>query len=140
MDFSRQLKELLSSSGDIQGAAYFTADGVLISELMFGSKDAAEYFALHCASATAIASQLMMDANYGDFEAFVVEGEGGYVILMPVMDETILGVLVRKDAKLGLVLLDMRNKGSGGTSMAGEFIIPPRPPKRGGAHARPEDD
>ena len=36
------------------------------------------------------------------------KGANGYVILMSVGDEAVLTTLVRKDAKLGLIFLDMR--------------------------------
>ena len=37
-----------------------------------------------------------------------IRGANGYVILMSVGEEAVLTVLARKDAKLGLVFLDMR--------------------------------
>ena len=37
-----------------------------------------------------------------------VRGANGYVILSAVGEEAVLTVLARKDAKLGLVFLDMR--------------------------------
>jgi uncharacterized protein len=36
-----------------------------------------------------------------------VNGESGYVILTSVGDEAVLTVLARKDAKLGLIFLDI---------------------------------
>ena len=37
-----------------------------------------------------------------------IKGEEGYVILMSVGDEAVLTALAREQAKLGLILLDMR--------------------------------
>jgi predicted regulator of Ras-like GTPase activity (Roadblock/LC7/MglB family) len=37
-----------------------------------------------------------------------VKGEKGYVVLMSVGEEAVLTVLAREQAKLGLILLDMR--------------------------------
>jgi predicted regulator of Ras-like GTPase activity (Roadblock/LC7/MglB family) len=40
-------------------------------------------------------------------EQVMVKGESGYVILTAVGDEAVLTVLARKEAKLGLIFLDV---------------------------------
>jgi predicted regulator of Ras-like GTPase activity (Roadblock/LC7/MglB family) len=37
-----------------------------------------------------------------------IEGENGFVVLISVGEEAVLTVLARKDARLGLIFLDMR--------------------------------
>jgi hypothetical protein len=43
----------------------------------------------------------------GDLEQVYVKGKEGYVLLIAVGEEAVLTGLARKDAKLGLVFLDM---------------------------------
>ncbi len=135
MDYTHHWKRLLSENADIQGGALITSDGVLISQSLFGSHETS---AACCAAVAAIAHQLAQDTECGECEAFILDGNLGYVVLMPVLDKAILAVLARKQAKLGLLLLDMArviDDDSFGPGLATEPILPSRPPKRGSAHA-----
>ena len=44
----------------------------------------------------------------GDLDQVYIRGSTGYVILMSVGEEAVLTVLARKEAKLGLLFLDIR--------------------------------
>jgi predicted regulator of Ras-like GTPase activity (Roadblock/LC7/MglB family) len=44
----------------------------------------------------------------GDLSEVYVKGENGYVVLMASGENAVLTALARKDAKLGLVFLDMK--------------------------------
>jgi predicted regulator of Ras-like GTPase activity (Roadblock/LC7/MglB family) len=44
----------------------------------------------------------------GELSEVYVKGESGYVVLMAAGEEAVLTALARKDAKLGLVFLDMK--------------------------------
>ncbi|UCH79065.1 MAG: hypothetical protein JSU81_03710, partial [Candidatus Coatesbacteria bacterium] len=44
----------------------------------------------------------------GNLEDVFVKGENGYLVLMGAGTEAVLGALCRKDAKLGIIFLDMR--------------------------------
>jgi uncharacterized protein len=142
MDFSEDWWEFLSRSREIEGGALMTVDGVLITSAKFGSSETEETLWTHCAAFVAIARQFTEYTERGEFDALILEGKHGYIILMPVIDKTIFAVLARKQAKLGLVLLDMRGAihGPFGPGLAREPIVLPRPPKHGGAHAIPEQD
>jgi uncharacterized protein len=143
MDFSAQWKRFLSESTDIQGGAFLTADGVLISEARFGSaEEDQETTVRYCAAAAATASQPTAYSERGEFETLILEGQQGIFVLMPVLDKAYLAVLVSKQARLGLVLLDMRRAIDAyfGPGLAAEAIFSPLPPKSGTAHTRPEHD
>ncbi|MFN8373226.1 MAG: roadblock/LC7 domain-containing protein [Anaerolineae bacterium] len=126
----------------MEGGAYFSADGVLITSAKFGSSEDVAEICVHWAAMTAIAHQFCEYVERGEFEALVLEAENGYIVLMPYLDKAILAVLARKQARIGVVLLDMHRAIDGlfGSGLAGELISPPRPPKRGTAHANPEPD
>ncbi len=141
MDFSARWKQLLSENTDIEGGVFLTTNGVPISWSKFAEQDH-EIVVRHCAAVAAIAHQLTVDSERSEFEALVLEGKQGYLVLMPVMDKANLAILVRKQARLGLVLLDIRRAidDTFGPGLAVEPIFPPRSPKRGTAFARPDDD
>jgi uncharacterized protein len=140
MDFSEQWKQILSQCPDIEGGAYFSADGVLITCAKFGNSEADQNVFTHCAAILAIARQVSEYTERDEVEALILEGERGYIVLIPFLDRAIFAVLARKEAKLGLVLLDMHRAIDDlfGPGLANEMIFSPRPPKHGTAHADPE--
>jgi predicted regulator of Ras-like GTPase activity (Roadblock/LC7/MglB family) len=141
MDFSNHWKRFLSETPEIQGGAFISADGVLISAAAFGSPEHSDIYAAYCASFVAIAHQLFQDAGRGECEAIILECEHGYIVLMPVLDKTVFAVLARKQTPIGLIILDMLHAlhdGPFGPGLAAEPILPPHSPKRGSAYARPE--
>ncbi len=117
-----------------------TVDGMVISSMSFGSADDYEKSASRCAELGRIAQQLILKTNFGDLDTLVLEGELGFLIVLPILDKAFLAVLARKQAKLGLVILDMRGAidGSFGSGLASEPIFIPRPPRSNTSHARPE--
>jgi uncharacterized protein len=140
MDFSEQWEKFLDFSGDAQGGALISGDGELITWATFGSSEHRKISAAGCVALMEMAQKLSHHTKRGDFTEMVLEGENGYLVLMPVIDKGVFVTLVRKGAKLGLALIDMRRAiDDFGPGLAGEFIIPPRPPKSGRAYARPSD-
>lgn len=108
MDYSEHWQQFLVGNADIQGCALISLDGALISEANFDGADYPELTLAPCASALSIARQLARDTQRGELRECVLQGEQGFVVLMPVLDNAVFAVLAHKHAKLGLVLLDMR--------------------------------
>jgi predicted regulator of Ras-like GTPase activity (Roadblock/LC7/MglB family) len=135
MDHAEAWKRFLSECPEIAGGAYFHVDGERISSANFGDAKAS------CAAAATIARQLFQDIDGDEFEALILEGEHGYIIVMPVLDKAILAALVDKQAKLGLALLDIQRAidDTFGPGLAAEPVAPPLPPKYDKAHAKPND-
>lgn len=142
MDYSDYWNQLLSRNNDIQGGALIKVDGVLISGSKFGTAENQKTVVAYCAAIMTIGHELNQGVGQGEFEEYILEGKQGYVVLMPVLDKAIFAVLARKQAKLGLVILDMKSAidGSFGPGLAGEPIFPSQPPKWDSAYAQPEWD
>lgn len=136
MDFSAHWKQFLSECPEITGGAFLTTDGMLISDTNFGDTETNEKAVHRCAAIIAIAHQLTEDTQRGEFQALIFEGEYGYLVLVPVLDKAIFAVLAHKQAKLGLILLEMRRAIDDpfGPGLAAEPIILPRPPKYDSAY------
>ena len=49
-----------------------------------------------------------MELGRGSLERVFVQGDKGYVMLSAVGEEAVLTILVRANARLGLIFLDMR--------------------------------
>jgi predicted regulator of Ras-like GTPase activity (Roadblock/LC7/MglB family) len=135
MDFTERWSRFLSRSPEIEGGAFISGDGVLISCAKFSS----DPVITRCATGVALACQLWKDVGYDALQAVILEAEQGYVVIMPVLDKAVLVVLARLRAKVGFVLLEMRaaiDSGDFGPGLAGEPIIVPQSPRRANAYAR----
>jgi predicted regulator of Ras-like GTPase activity (Roadblock/LC7/MglB family) len=60
------------------------------------------------AAMLSLGERIATELGRGSLEQVYVKGEKGYVILMSVGEEAVLTALAREQAKLGLILLDMR--------------------------------
>ena len=60
------------------------------------------------AAMLSLGERIATELGRGVLSQVYIKGEEGYVILMSVGDEAVLTALAREQAKLGLILLDMR--------------------------------
>ena len=60
------------------------------------------------AAMLSLGERIATELGRGSLEQVYVKGEKGYVVLMSVGEEAVLTALAREQAKLGLILLDMR--------------------------------
>jgi predicted regulator of Ras-like GTPase activity (Roadblock/LC7/MglB family) len=60
------------------------------------------------AAMLSLGERIATELGRGSLEQVYIKGEKGYVILMSVGQEAVLTTLARGQAKLGLILLDMR--------------------------------
>ncbi len=60
------------------------------------------------AAMLSLGERIAGELGRGYLDQVYIKGENGYVVLMSVGEEAVLTVLARKEAKLGLVFLDMR--------------------------------
>jgi predicted regulator of Ras-like GTPase activity (Roadblock/LC7/MglB family) len=60
------------------------------------------------AAMLSLGERIAGELGRGYLDQVFIKGENGFVILMSVGEEAVLTVLAVKDAKLGLIFLDMR--------------------------------
>jgi hypothetical protein len=60
------------------------------------------------AAMLSLGERISGELGRGNLDQVYIRGENGFMILMAVGDEAVLTVLARKQAKLGLLFLDMR--------------------------------
>jgi predicted regulator of Ras-like GTPase activity (Roadblock/LC7/MglB family) len=60
------------------------------------------------AAMLSLGERIATELGRGSLEQVYVKGQKGYVVLMSVGEEAVLTALAREQAKLGLILLDMR--------------------------------
>ena len=99
--------ERLSKTGDIEGAAIITRDGLLISSRLPENIDG-ETFAAMSATMTGAAETAIQELKKSSPDRVIVESKNAKLITTGAGEQTILACIVNPDAKLGLVLIEMK--------------------------------
>ena len=97
----------LRKSGDIEGAAIITRDGLLIASELSEDIDG-DTFAAMSATMTGAAETAIQELKKSSPERVIVESKNTKLIAIGAGEQTILTCIVNPDAKLGLVLMEMK--------------------------------
>lgn len=101
------LKDLEATTPDIEASAVVSGDGLMIASAL--PRDVEEdRVAAMSAAMLSLGERTAKELARGDLSEVYVKGEHGYVVLMASGENAVLTALARKDAKLGLVFLDMK--------------------------------
>lgn len=101
-----RLRDLQASSGDVEAAAIVSVDGLSIASSLPGGYEEDRVSAMSAAMLS-LGERISTELGRGNLQQVYVKGENGYVILTAVGEEAVLTVLARKEARLGLILLDV---------------------------------
>jgi predicted regulator of Ras-like GTPase activity (Roadblock/LC7/MglB family) len=102
-----RLKDLQVSTPDIEASAVVSVDGLIIASALPADVEEDRVSAMSAAMLS-LGERIAGELGRGTLDQVYIRGINGYVILTAVGEEAVLTVLARKDAKLGLVFLDMR--------------------------------
>jgi predicted regulator of Ras-like GTPase activity (Roadblock/LC7/MglB family) len=102
-----RLKDLQISTPDIEASAVVSVDGLIIASALPPDVEEDRVSAMSAAMLS-LGERIAGELGRGMLDQVYIRGADGYVILSSVGEEAVLTVLARKDAKLGLVFLDMR--------------------------------
>jgi len=101
------LKELQMTTPDIEASAVVSVDGLIIASALPADVEEDRVSAMSAAMLS-LGERIASELHRGTLDQVFVRGEDGYVLLMSVGEEAVLTALARKNAKLGLVFLDMK--------------------------------
>ncbi|MCA9906207.1 MAG: roadblock/LC7 domain-containing protein [Anaerolineae bacterium] len=101
-----RLRDLQSSSGDVEAAAIVSVDGLSIASMLPTGTEEDRVSAMSAAMQS-LGERISTELGRGALQQVYVKGENGYVILTSVGEEAVLTVLARKEARLGLIFLDI---------------------------------
>jgi predicted regulator of Ras-like GTPase activity (Roadblock/LC7/MglB family) len=104
---SERLRDLQASSPDVEASAVISVDGLTIASALPESIEGDRVAAMSAAMLS-LGERISGELGRGLLDQVYIRGENGFMILMAVGDEAVLTVLARKQAKLGLLFLDMR--------------------------------
>lgn len=101
------LKDLEATASDIEASAVVSVDGLMIASAM--PQDVEEdRVAAMSAAMLSLGERTAKELARGALSEVYIKGEHGYVVLMASGEDAVLTAMARKDAKLGLVFLDMK--------------------------------
>jgi hypothetical protein len=101
-----RLRDLQVSSPSVEAAAVVSVDGLSMASSMPAEVEEDRVAAMSAAMLS-LGDRIASELGRGSLDQVYIKGENGYVILMAVGEEAVLTVLARKDARLGLIFLDM---------------------------------
>lgn len=101
------LRDLQTSSPDIEASAVVNIDGLTIaSALPHGVEE--DRVAAMSAAMLSLGDRIASELERGNLDQVYIKGTSGYILIVSIGNEAVLTVLARENAKLGLLLLDMR--------------------------------
>lgn len=100
------LRTLQASTPGVVGAGVISADGFAIASELPQSVEERRVAAM-AAAMLALGEQTTVEFEHGKLNRVFVEGANGTTIIMSAGPDAVLSVVARKDAKLGLVFLQM---------------------------------
>jgi len=102
-----RLRDLQASTPDIEASAVVSVDGLIMaSSLPQGIEE--DRVSAMSAAMISLGERIAGELGRGDLEQVYIRGDSGYVILMSVGEEAVLTSLIRENARLGLIFLDMK--------------------------------
>jgi uncharacterized protein len=101
------LKDLETATSDIEASAVVSDDGFIIASVLPQDIDEDRVGAMS-ATMLSLGERASKELNKGDLEQTFVKGKDGYIIMSFVGTSAVLTVITSKDAKLGLVFLEMK--------------------------------
>lgn len=101
-----RLRDLQASSEGVEAAAIVSVDGLSIaSSLPAGIEE--DRVSAMSAAMLSLGERISSELKRGLLQQLYVKGENGYVILNAIGEEAVLTVLARREARLGLIFLDI---------------------------------
>ncbi len=104
---TRALKTLSTNTPDVEAAAVIDNDGLMIASAMPADMDDDSVAAMS-AALLGLAERITKELARGEFELVMLRGAEGYSVLVRSGPESVLTVLAAKNAKLGLIFLDIQ--------------------------------
>ncbi len=103
----QRLRDLRATTEQVEASAVVSADGLIVaSDLPQGVEE--DRVSAMSAAMLSLGERIANELGRGVLDQVYIHGINGYVVLMAAGEEAVLTVLARKEAKLGLILYDMK--------------------------------
>jgi predicted regulator of Ras-like GTPase activity (Roadblock/LC7/MglB family) len=101
------LTELNGTSADIEASGIISTDGLMIASVLPASMDEDRVGAMSAAMLS-LGDRTAQELARGTLEQVLIKGAKGYVLMSYAGPESVLTVLAKPNAKLGLIFLDVK--------------------------------
>jgi hypothetical protein len=102
-----RLRSLQGKTPDIEASAVVSVDGLIMASSLPAGVEEDRVSAMSAAMLS-LGERIAGELGRGGLDEVYIHGDEGYVLLMASGQDAVLTVLAREQAKLGLVLLEMR--------------------------------
>ena len=102
-----RLRDLQTSSTDVEASALVSVDGLIMASALPPDGEEDRVSAMSAAMLS-LGERIAAELGRGTLDQVYIRGDSGYVLLLDVGEEAVLTVLARKEAKLGMLFLDMK--------------------------------
>lgn len=102
-----RLRDLQGGTPDIEASAVVSVDGLIMASALPSGVEEDRVSAMSAAMLS-LGERIAGELGRGSLDQVYIRGNAGYVILMSVGVDAVLTALVRENAKLGLIFLDMK--------------------------------
>ncbi len=104
---NKELKTLQNGSPDVEAAALISEDGLVVASALPQDLDEIRVGGMS-ATLLSLGTRSSAELRRGKVEEIIVRGEQGYTVMLNAGQGTLLLVVANQNAKLGLILFDMR--------------------------------
>jgi predicted regulator of Ras-like GTPase activity (Roadblock/LC7/MglB family) len=102
-----RLRELQGNTPDVEASAVVSVDGLTIAAALPTNVEEDRVAAMSAAMLS-LGERISGELGRGGLDVAYIHGDEGYVLLSAIGNDAVLTVLARKQAKLGLVFLEMQ--------------------------------
>lgn len=106
-NLNRILRGLQTGSPDVEASALISEDGLMIASALPQHVDDTRVAGMS-ATLSSLGARAASELERGTVQEVLVRGENGYAVMLAAGSGTLLLALASKQAKLGLLFLDMR--------------------------------
>ncbi|OUD12336.1 roadblock/LC7 domain-containing protein [Thioflexithrix psekupsensis] len=101
------LSKLNGTSAEIEASAVISTDGLIMAALLPSSMDEDRVGAM-AAAMLSLGERTSDELGRGELEQVLIKGRNGYVVMTHAGPDTVVSVVAKSTAKLGLIFLDLK--------------------------------
>lgn len=101
------LSTLNGTSADIEASAVISTDGLIMAALLPSTMDEDRVGAM-AAAMLSLGERTSEELGRGELEQVLIKGNKGYVLMTHAGPDTVVSVVAKPSAKLGLIFLDIK--------------------------------
>jgi uncharacterized protein len=105
-ELNKTLADIQSSSADVEACAVVSEDGLIIASSLPQNVEETSVAGMS-AAILSMGIRTSQELNRGDLDLLFIKGENGYLLIKNAGPHAVLLAMARKEAKLGLIFLDI---------------------------------